>query len=307
MDYAAQCDAVTDILRDAAAHERGSVFMELTDDARLPESLRGREIPVSVRVSVQISPGRRVSEKAVVAYATEEDVRKEEERRRVPVRRRILPIGALLEYAAACRVSVRFVAAGCRFTLVRSQIPYIRSSAVRLLADEADRKKREREALRAAFVKERKRTAASGNRFFAPLERVTAAVDADLPEDWKRELAVRFLRKDAADPSGLLLIAGTPEEDLPAFLRGRFIPLTGTVKIGKYEKTALLVWLSDESSLREQKEKGGSLPYETEDAADLLELVRKRKCALRLRTFTKELVIPYRFFASEQPDRPSAE
>ena len=96
MDYTAQCDAVTDILRDAAAHERGSVFMELMDDARLPESLRGREIPVSVRVSVEISPGRRVSERAVVAYATEEDVRKEEERRRVPVCRRILSIGALL-------------------------------------------------------------------------------------------------------------------------------------------------------------------------------------------------------------------
>ena len=294
--YASLCAEITEVLRRAAAHDTGKVAVEIFRDERLPASLRGRIVPATVRMEVETFPGRVVREQGLVVYLSPDDMRRERERRGYAVRCRVMSVRRFLDLAGENSLGARFMAGGCRFDLTRTQFNYIRTGAASLFREDALRKQRERDALDAAYNAERERVLADteagmGNRFFTPLREVTAAVNADIPEQRRQAIAADYLLRNAGT-EGRVLVEAPNEDELPRRIAGSRLPRVSRVPDGKRERSVITAYLSDEIPFRKMIEENTLIRYYPASGQELALTAVERRVGLRLVSALKELVIP---------------
>ena len=305
--YASLCAEITEVLRRAAARDTGKVAVEIFRDERLPASLRGRIVPATVRMEVETFPGRVVREQGLVVYLSPDDMRRERERRGCAVRCRVMSVRRFLDLAGENSLGARFMARGCRFDLTRTQFNYIRTGAASLFREDAVRQERERDALDAAYRAEKERVCADaeagmGNRFFTPRLDVTAAVNADLPEQRRQAYAADFLLRHTA-MEGRVLVEALDEDELPRRLAGCRLPRISRIPDGKRERRVITAYLSDEIPFQKMMEEDTVIRYYPSAGRDLALTAVEKRVDLRLVSTRKELIVPREVLAErlEEP------
>ena len=299
--YAALCAEITEVLRRAAAHDRGSVAVEIFRDERLPAALRGRIVPATVRMETETFPGRVVREQGLVVYLSPADMRRERERRGYAVRCRVMPVRRFLDLAGENNLGARFMVDGCRFDLTRTQFNYIRAGAASLFREDTLRLEREHAALAAAHEAEWERistdnAAGTGNRFFTPRLDVIAAVNADLPVPRRQACAADFLLRHTA-MKGQVLVEALDEDELPRHPAGCRLPRISRIPDGKRERRVITAYLSDEIPFQKMMEEDTVIRYYPSAGRDLALTAIGMRVDLRLVSTLKELIVPREILA----------